>query len=345
MGFWFTGRGAAGAGNGAPGGGLPPGLDEQTLRFNAALNLWLANSILANDGVNLFSQNLMKFGTVGTPPTHNVHAEGTSPGFFVRTSADVATRRTPISQMHRTSANMANGFGNLLQFFIEDDTSGIVGAGDISTVRNGADNTSDMQLAPRNVGAERITVKMFADTGSVVLGDTVIVPVLAGSPYADFYTLRQSGFDISIAPPAILTGGNVGILPDATGIFGLMNAAVVAGDMLEFDGLNLIPRTNTVRLIASGSNVIAAATTVVVSTVIRNATERLRPPDIFVTNNVAGIGMTNLVNNNLAAFAASDNIIAWYERTAVANIFNLSIHNNDAVNARTVEWAIEGFVP
>lgn len=40
-------------GAGAPGGGLPAGLDTETLRFNVVTGLWESNSILTNDGSNI----------------------------------------------------------------------------------------------------------------------------------------------------------------------------------------------------------------------------------------------------------------------------------------------------
>ncbi len=231
MGLWFTGR-AGGSGVGG-GGVLPVGTDTQTLRWNQAILQWVANSILTNDGTDLFSLNLMKFGTVGNPPTHNVHAEGASPGFFERTSADTVSQRTPVALSHKTSGNMADNFGVLLQYFIEDNAAVINLSSQIATLRDGADNTSRQLLSAVLAGVAALNMGLETN-GSVTLGDTTIdASTQPDLPFSNGYVIKSGAFDASILSDTLLADRNYNY-PNYPGQIDIHNPRFSTGKFSDF---------------------------------------------------------------------------------------------------------------
>lgn len=158
------------AGSGSAGGGLPAGVANNTLRFNAVTGKWVVAGDLTNDGTNLFATGNLKIGAIGTPALVQLHVEGSGGGFFEKPDAGTTNAVTPLSVGHRTSGNMADGFATNIEFFIEDATSGLITAGTMRAVRDGADNTTKLVFLPylAGVAVEALTLK--SDGGSIFAG-------------------------------------------------------------------------------------------------------------------------------------------------------------------------------
>ncbi len=222
------------AATGSPGGGLPPGAADNTLRFNGLTAKWEASTTFLNDGTDIFNTNMAKFGTIGNPPISNVHAEGINPMFGERTSADTIVTRTPLSLNHKTTGDMADGFGTNMQLFIEDNAAVLNRAGQVSGVREGADDTSGIFLISVSGGSLVNNIHGLPN-GSVILGNAAITAVQGNLPYATEYVIRNSGFDGNL--DAIITAPRKWTLPDATGLIPTMVAVGVAGTVAENQGI------------------------------------------------------------------------------------------------------------
>jgi hypothetical protein len=95
------------------------------------------------------------------------------------------------------------------------------------------------------------------------------------------------------------------------------------------------------RIIGSGSNLIAGATTATLATLTRNANERIVLLG-FIQENTAGAAWDPTF---AVAAAAIDDVHYWTERTANANEFTVRARNETAATNRTLDWLVIGVIP
>jgi hypothetical protein len=93
------------------------------------------------------------------------------------------------------------------------------------------------------------------------------------------------------------------------------------------------------RVVASGQTSVAAASTVDLTTITRNANERLQILG-FVTEDTAGIQFSESID-----VLAGDKVGYFFERTANAGEVKARATNTHATLARTLDWVILGITP
>ncbi len=109
----------------------------------------------------------------------NVFQNATYPPLrAIRDTAETIQIRSAASTMHRTSGNMADGFGAAISF--ETNDSGVSGTniiGQISVVRDGADNSGKIQIQPYSAGNVVLAVEVTKE-GRVGIGSTTPTDVV-----------------------------------------------------------------------------------------------------------------------------------------------------------------------
>lgn len=152
--------------------------------YSSADHIYIANvtqdkdiHLRVNDGgitkTPIFIQGATGHVGIGgvTSPGYALEVESTGvTTFFVRSTALPASTRTAMALIHKTSVNMADGFGPIINFGVEDDTSGLVYIADFGARRDGADNSGQILIRSRLAGVTSGIIVLDA-TGNMVVGN------------------------------------------------------------------------------------------------------------------------------------------------------------------------------
>jgi hypothetical protein len=119
------------------------------------------------------SQNV-GIGTASPARKFEVIAAGAPAAQFVRTTTATNSLQTNPIVITRTSGNMADGFGTLVNHQIQDDAGVDNTIGYYGFVRNGADNSGAFYVATSNAGtaAERMRID---SSGNLLVGTTATI--------------------------------------------------------------------------------------------------------------------------------------------------------------------------
>ena len=145
----------------------------------------------------------------------------------------------------------------------------------------------------------------------------------AGNPYVTDDDARNS----DARTPSVHAASHVGGDPiqDATPSQDGLMTAEQAAFLAKF------------RIVTSGQTVIGAAATVDLATFTGNVGEVFSPALMGATNAVYRFAEDNT--------ATANNVAVWLEKTVNANEAKLGATNGDVSNARTLNWALIGYVP
>jgi len=358
---------------------FPLGMSTETLRYDL-LNVLVANSVLTNDGVNVQVRDALLAVVVALKadgdPSDFIEginfASATEPDVLndadsnalcqIDTLNDDEWLFTPDNGVANSYLRIGNVLNEMFAGVGKDSTifgRGIIGfaAGIQDFLQNGfGASFKTMDNSAGATGASNIikAASFVANQQGVINVNVSNSPLIGGNgqiaktsnqPYFSRLAFNVGGaFDIEFVPDTP-TADRVVTQPDAEGENAVMNADVAAdGDTLVYDTiLNQPKRYATERVINSGQVIIAAATTLSVAVFVRNASERLKAPSVFITDNVAGAQINQRSNTGVAA--ATDEVFVWWERNVAADSVSLKMHNNNAAASRTVDWLIEGIIP
>lgn len=358
---WFLGRAGNNTPAGAPGGGMPVGAANDTIRFNGVTGLWEASTILTNDGLNIQIPVQLQF-TSSTQDDvirdldsniliqMNVFAQNDtsiSTDLGVLNDGYLYVGSDIVELFGAASVQMGLYGQNLLivSSATNDFNQGGFGShmkvGDNSAIALGS---SAIDRAATWIG-NRSSTFAIGVVNSVAVGGSDTDPKTSQSAYVQQIAFNEaSALFETIINADTATADRLVTIPDADGEVSVLDAGIaVSGDTPVYDGTQMI-RYGTQRILGSGSVTIASGVTVVVATFVRNALERIKAPEAFITDNVATAQLNYLSPNII--FGISDDIFMWYRRTAVANTVELVMKNQNApVVPRTVEWLVEGIVP
>jgi len=355
---WFLGRAGNNTPAGAPGGGMPVGAANDTIRFNGVTGLWEASSILTNDGLNIQIPVQLQF-TSSTQDDvirdldsnilvqMNVFAQNdtsitTDLGLFADGYLYVGS---DIMELFGAASVQMGIYGqNLLivSSATNDFDQGGFGShmkvGDNSLIALGS---SALPRAATWIGNESSTFAIGV-VNSVAVGGSDTDPKTSQSAYVQQIAFNDaSALFETVINADTATADRLITIPDADGEMSVLNADIAAADdTFVYDGTQPI-RYASERILSSGSIVLVAATDTNVFTFSRNALERIKAPSVFITNNVAAAQVSYTTPQG----GATDEVFVWYIRSAVANLFTLRMRNNNAAVTRTVEWLVEGIVP
>jgi hypothetical protein len=138
-----------------------------------------ADTIAFSEGgaevMRIDSSGNVGIGTVSPARKFEVIAAGAPAAQFVRTTTATNSLQTNPIVITRTSGNMADGFGTLVNHQIQDDAGVDNTIGYYGFVRNGADNSGAFYVATSNAGtaAERMRID---STGRLLLNTSSLVP-------------------------------------------------------------------------------------------------------------------------------------------------------------------------
>jgi len=172
------------------------------------------------------SQNV-GIGTVSPARKFEVIAAGAPAAQFVRTTTATNSLQTNPIVITRTSGNMADGFGTLVNHQIQDDAGVDNTIGYYGFVRNGADNSGAFYVATSNAGtaSERMRIDSSGNVGIGTSSPAVKLHVSGQSRVAD--SSNASNY-MSFGVGANASYGNASI---STTTAGLSIVAEGAGDM------------------------------------------------------------------------------------------------------------------
>jgi len=90
----------------------------------------------------------------------------------IRSTALTNISRGVLAILHRTSADMVDGFGTQFAFQIQDATSAIENIAAISAVRDGADDSGRLSFDVFKAGVQNYAVMQITSDGNVLIGAT-----------------------------------------------------------------------------------------------------------------------------------------------------------------------------
>lgn len=126
-------------------------------------------------GAGIFVKDGGNVGIGTTAPENKIHVvDSKVTGTFERSTALTNLTRTVLNLKHTTSGNMADGFGPVFNFAIEDSAGVNNYIAHFGAVMDGADNSGKLVFGTRNAGANDQSQYMVIDkTGNFGIGTTV----------------------------------------------------------------------------------------------------------------------------------------------------------------------------
>jgi len=144
-------------------------------------------------------------------------------GDFQATSAATAIPVSAVRVVHRTSGDMADGFGSGFLVYIEDDAGLLNLVGGYSAVRDGADNKGGLLLRVADGSGSLISAVFIRSNGDVEILKRLKVIDSGGDHYTFFQGGNQAG-DITYTLPTALAGSNAVLQATSAGLLSWITA-------------------------------------------------------------------------------------------------------------------------
>ena len=147
--------------------------------YSSGYSSWYVDNYLGSYRIYTIGNERLRIKSTGdmgigeSAPLARLHVKDTdNPVVMIeRSTADTSTYKGTARFLHTTSGNMADGFGSVIEFSVEDATSGVTGLGFIGAVRAGADTTGDLVFRPRLSGSSNEKMRITS-AGKVGIGTT-----------------------------------------------------------------------------------------------------------------------------------------------------------------------------